>query len=316
MQILSHDTDGESAIFTGPVPTVGDTEVLIKVRACALSRSEYAESDNSVSVDNPKRPASSRSFTGIIESIGDRVDSFAPGDRVIACHTEGGLSEYHSVSACHVIRLPMGISFEEGAIAPRMPTVLNGIEKVQVNGNSVFISGAGSTGLLSTQLARISGATNIIVADLHAKRLQSARDAGANTVINVSTEDPNRCLMDKTSGQGVDVCIDCAGNEKSFSQCAKNLRSGGTLVVLKTMPEPVVINMQEWSARSLQLVMGREQKSQTPFLLERGLKLVGIGAVRLRPLLSHVFPAHRLNEAHDLVAGHPNLAVEVVVVRT
>lgn len=316
MQTLSHDTDRKPTIFTGLVPSDGETEVLIKVRACVLSRSESIDSENLASGDKTKSAVLSRSFTGVIESIGKRVDSLAPGDRVIVCHANGEFPEYYSVPACHVIRLPMGISFEEGAIAPRMPTVLNGIEKAQVKSRTVFISGAGSTGLLSTQIARISGATNIIVADLYVKRLQRARDVGADTVINVSTEDSYRILMDQTSGEGVDVCIDCAGNDKSFLQCEANLRSGGTLVVLKTMQDPIAINMQEWSARSLQLVMGQEQQPQTPFLLDQGLKLVGIRAVRLRPLLSHVFPVHRLNEALDLVTDHPDLAVEVAVVRT
>ena len=316
MQILTQDTDGNPTVSSGPVPSCGDTEVLIKVRSCALSRRGNTTSDTPVSVANGRRVPFSRSLTGIIESTGKNVETLAPGDRVIACHTDGGFSEFHSVPAYHVVALPMGISFEEGAIAPRMPTVLNGLERAQVKARSVFISGAGATGLLSTQIARISGATTVIAADLHVKRLRRARDTGADTVINVSTEDAHRRVMDQTGGQGVDVCLECAGNEASFAQCAANLRPGGVLVVLKAMPHPISIDIQAWSERSLQLVMGREQPFETPYLVERGLKLVGIGAVRLRPLLTHVFPVHRITEALDLVDGHPNLAVEVALVRT
>ncbi len=315
MQILTQDTDGNLAVSSGPVPSCGDTEVLIKVRACALSRRGTATSDPPVSVTAGQRVPFSRGFTGIIESTGKNVDALAPGDRVIACHTDGGFSEFHSVPAYLVVSLPMDISFEEGAIVPRMPTVLNGLERAPVKARSVFISGAGATGLLSTQIARISGATTIIVADLHVKRLQRARDAGADAVINVSTEDAHRRVMDQTGGQGVDVCLECAGNEASFAQCAANLRPGGALVVLKAMPHPVSIDMPAWAVRSLQLVMGREQPFETPYLVERGLKLVAIGAIRLRPLLTHVFPVHRITEALDLVDGHPNLAVEVALVR-
>ncbi len=316
MQILTQDTDGNPAVSSGPVPSCGDSEVLIKVRACALSRRGTATPGIPVSVAGGRPVPFSRSFTGIIESAGKNVDALAPGDRVIACHTDGGFSEFHSVPAYQVVAQPMDISFEEGAIAPRMPTVLNGLERAQVKGRSVFISGAGATGLLSTQIARISGASTIIAGDLHVKRLRRATDAGADTVVNVSTEDAHRRVMDQTGGQGVDVCLECAGNEASFAQCAANLRPGGVLVVLIAMSQPVSIDIQAWSERSLQLVMGREQPFETPYLLERGLKLVGIGAVRLRPLLTHVFPVHRITEALDLIDGHPNLAVEVVLVRT
>ena len=316
MQILTLDTDGNPALSSGPVPSCGDKEVLIKARACALSRRGTVSPDNPVSSANGRLSPFSRSFSGVIESTGKSVDALAPGDRVVACNTDGGFSEFHSLPAYHVVALPSGISFEEGAIVPRMPAVLSGIERAQVKARSVFISGAGATGLLSTQVARISGAATIISADQHVKRLQRARDAGADIVINVSTEDAHRRVMDQTGGRGVDVCLECAGNEASFAQCAVNLRPGGTLVVLKAVPHSVSIDMREWSERSLQLVMGREQPFETPYLVERGLKLVGIGAVRLRPLLTHVFPVHRIAEALDLVDGHPNLAVEVALVRT
>ncbi len=316
MQKLTLDTDGNPEVSSGPVPSCSDVEVLLKARACVLSHRGVAESDATpVSAANGRHVSLGRCFTGIIEKAGGRVEALAPGDRVVACHAGGGFSEYHSVPAYHVVKLPVGISFEEGAIAALMPTVLNGMERAQVKGRSVFISGAGTTGLLSTQIARISGATTVIAADLHAMRLQRARDAGADTVVNVSTEDARRRVMDQTGGRGVDVCLECAGNETSFFQCAATLRPGGTLVVLKPVTKPVSVEMREWSERSLQLIMGREQPFETPSLVEQGLKLVGIGAVRLRPLLTHVFPVHRIAEALEVVDGHPNLAVEVALIR-
>lgn len=316
MQKLTLDTDGNPEVSSGPLPSCNDVEVLVRVRACVLSRRRIADAGGTpVPTSNGRHVSLSRGFTGIIEKAGRRVDALTPGDRVVACHTDGGFSEYHSLPAYHVVKLPAGISFEEGAIAALLPTVLNGMERAQVKGRSVFISGAGTTGLLSAQIARISGAAKVIAADLHAKRLQRARDAGADTVINVSTEDAHRWVMSQTGGRGVEVSLECAGNEVSFFQCVEMLRPGGTLVVLKPVTQPVSIEMGEWSKRSLQLIMGREQPLETPYLVERGLKLVGIGAVRLRPLLTHVFPAHRIAEALELIDGHPNLAVEVALIR-
>lgn len=322
MQTLTLDAEGNPEVSGGPVPACNDGEVLVKVRACVLPRRGNADGGaGPTSADDGVIGAISHSFTGVIESTGRLVDSSGRlvdspgrGDRVVACHTEGGFSEYRSVPAHQVVKLPQGVSYEEGAIAGLMPTILKGIERAEVKGRTVFVSGAGTTGLLGTQVASISGASAVIVSDLHAKRLQRAADTGADTLINASTEDVQRRVMDRTGGQGVDVCLECAGNGTSFAQCAAVLRPCGKLVVLKADLHSVSIDIGEWSERSLQLIMGREQPFETPSLVDRGLKLVGIGAVRLRPLLTHVFPAHRAAEAIELIDGHPDLAVEVALI--
>ena len=322
MQTLTLDAEGNPEVSSGPVPACNDEDVLVKVRACVLSRRSVADNGaDPPSTANGAHGAISRSFTGVIEStgrrvdsLGRRVDSLGRGDRVVACLAGGGFSEYRSVPASQAIKLPHGVSFEEGAIAGLMPTVLKGMERADVKGSTVFVSGLGTTGLLGTQVASISGAAAVIASDLHAKRLQRAADTGADTLINASTEDVHRRVMDRTGGQGVDVCLECAGSGASFAQCAAVLRPGGKLVVLKADSHSVSIDMREWSERSLQLIMGREQPFETPYLVDRGLKLVGIGAVRLRPLLTHVFPAHRAAEALELIDGHPDLAVEVALI--
>ncbi|MDE2729404.1 MAG: zinc-binding dehydrogenase, partial [Gemmatimonadota bacterium] len=322
MQTLTLDAEGNPEVSSGPVPACNDEDVLVKVRACVLSRRRVADNGaDPPSTANGAHGAISRSFTGVIESsgrlvdsLGRGVDSLGRGDRVVACLTDGGFSEYRSVPASQAVKLPHGVSYEEGAIAGLMPTVLKGMERADVKGSTVFVCGLGTTGLLGTQVASISGAAAVIVSDLHAKRLQRAADIGADTLINASTEDVHRRVMDRTGGQGVDVCLECAGSGASFSQCAAVLRPGGKLVVLKANSHSVSIDMREWSERSLQLIMGHEQSFETPYLVDRGLKLVGIGAVRLRPLLTHVFPAHRAAEALELIDGHPDLAVEVALI--
>ena len=322
MQTLTLDAEGNPEVSSRPVPACNDEEVLVKVRACVLSRrSAVHKGADPPSTANGAQGAISRSFTGVIESTGRlvdspgrRVDTLGRGDRVVACHTDGGFSEYRSVPANQVVKLPQGVSYEEGAIAGLMPTVLKGMERAGVEGRTVFVSGAGTTGLLGTQVASISGATAVIASDLHVQRLQRAADTGADTLINASTEDVHRRVMDRTGGQGVDVCLECAGSGTSFAQCAAVLRPGGKLVVLKADTHSVTIDIREWSERSLQLIMGRERPFETPYLVDRGLKLVGIGAVRLRPLLTHVFPAHRAAEALELIDGHPDLAVEVALI--
>lgn len=314
MQTLTLDAQGGPEESSGPMPACSDGDVLVKVRASVLSRRDISGgAAGQPSAANGAHGAINRSFTGVIESVGRLVDSLGRGDRVVAWHADGDFSEFRNVPAHQAVKLPQGVSFEEGAIAGLMPSVLKGIERAEVRDSTVFISGAGTTGLLGTQVASISGAKAVIVSDLHARRLQRAADTGADTLINASTEDVYRRVMDRTGGEGVDVSLECAGSGTSFAQCSTVLRPVGKLVVLKAEPPSVSIDMREWTERSLQLIMGREQPFETPYLVDQGLKLLGIGAIRLRPLLTHVYPVHRAAEALALIDGHPDLTVEVAL---
>ena len=313
MQALILNAVGELDIYDEVVPDCREDEVLIQIRACVLTRRDMDLYTGVQSRQNGLSGRLGQGLTGIVGYRGSKVTSLTPGDRVLVCRTDVGFAEYHSLPAHQVVALPDGISFEEGAIALRLSSVIYGIEQAQVEDKTVFISGAGATGLLCAQVARLSGASNIIISDLHALRLRRAIDLAADTGINASTEDVNRRILDETGGQGVEVSIECTSEEVSFRQCEACLRPHGMLVMLGTMRGPLTIDMHDWADRSLRLTMGREQTKDTRLLVERGLKLVEIGAVRLRPLLTHVFPLHRAREAFDLIHRDPNRTVKVAL---
>ena len=85
-------------------------------------------------------------------------------------------------------------------------------------------------------------------------------------------------------------------------------------MVVGTHLQPVPLNLINWSERSLHLIMAHEQEDETPDLLQQGLRLVEMGAVTLRPLLTHVFPLHRASEAFDLLRNDPARTIKVALV--
>jgi|GEM_PF-1477209 L-iditol 2-dehydrogenase len=313
MQALILNDTGKPDLADEAMPDCGADEVLVQIRACVLSHRDLDLYAGNQTGQAGLSRRLGQGLTGIVASTGSKVDAVAPGDRVLVCRMDVGFTEYLSVPAHQVVVLPADISYEEGAIALRLSSVLYGLEQAQVEHKTIFISGAGSTGLLCAQVARLFGVSKIIMSDLHALRLRRAMDLAADTGINASTEDVNWRILDETGGQGVEVSIECASTELSFRQCEACLRPYGMLIMLGAMQQPMTIDMDDWSARSLRLAMGREQPQDTRPFVERGLRLVESGAVRLRPLLTHVFPIHRAKEAFDLIQEDPNRSVKVAL---
>lgn len=316
MQALILNEAGEPDVRDEAVPDCGEDEALVQIRACILSCRDLNLHTDGQNDRNGASRKIGQGLTGLVVSTGADVDAVSPGDRVLVCRPDTGFSEYMSLPVNRLAVLPDTISYEEGAIALRLSSVLYGVEQLQAADKTVFVSGAGATGLLCAQTARLAGASKIIVSDLHPLRLRRAIDLAADVGINASTEDVHRRILDETDGRGVDAAMECAGEETSFRQCEACLRPHGTLVVSGAVRQMMTIDMRDWTERSLRLVMGREQMQDTPALVERGLKLVEAGAVRLRPLLTHVFPVHRAGEAFDLIRNDPNRTVKVALIQT
>ena len=314
MKALVLAEPGKLEIRDEPVPDIGNGEALARVRACTVSRHDLDMYTGVRQGDGTLPHRFGHEVTGIVESAGAAVTQYARGDRVLIRTAQTGFAEYCSADADHLIRLPESIGFEEGAIARLFPAVIRGVQKSDLMDRTVFVSGAGSVGMLCAQVAHAYGATKVIVSDLHEMRLRRIMHLTAAVVINASTEDVVRRVEEETDGRGAEVCIECSGAEASFRNCEAGLRNSGSLVVVGTHLQPVPLNLINWSERSLHLVMAREQEDETNDLLQQGMQFVEMGAVTLRPLLTHVFPLHRASEAFELLRNDPARTVKVALV--
>lgn len=314
MKALVLAAPGKLEIRDEPDPDIGDREVLVRVRACTIGRCDLDMYTGVRQWNGTPPHRFGQEVVGIVESTGATVTQYARGDRVLIRTTQTGFAEYCSADADHLMQLPGFIGFEEGAIAQLFPAVVRGVSKSDPMDKTVFVSGGGSVGMLCAQVARALGAAKIIVADLHEMRLRRIMHLTADVVINASTEDVGRRMEEETDGRGAEICMECSGAEASFRNCEAGLRNNGSLVVVGTHLQPVPLNLINWSERSLHLIMAHEQEDETPDLLQQGLRLVEMGAVTLRPLLTHVFPLHRASEAFDLLRNDPARTIKVALV--
>ena len=294
-------------------PEISEHELLIQVKACSISRFDLEWYTGLRAMDGSDSFNLGQDVAGVVQRRGKSVTGFSIGDRVLAWDISSGFSEYVVAKPEQVVTFADSMSFEEGSLAHLLPPILYGMEQWQAQHGVAFVSGAGATGLLSVQMARLCGVSTLFVADPNPFRLRRALDMGANYGINSATEDVARRLIDETDSRGVNLSIECAGDESSFRTCESALAASGTLVVLGTALTPITVNLADWQARYLRLILGTVPPTDRHDLYIRSLELVTFGAVALRPLLTHVFPLRRAAEAFQLLLNDPNRAIKITL---
>jgi NADPH:quinone reductase-like Zn-dependent oxidoreductase len=293
-------------------PSPADDEVLVRVRASSVNRSDYYALGGVAILMRPMiggflRPKDEHvggDFAGTAEAVGKDVDDVKPGEEVYGVRS-GAYAEYVSVKAA-VSRKPANLSFEEAAAVP--VAGLTALEAVRDHGNlqpgqRVLVNGAsGGVGSFAVQLAKALGAGHV-TAVCSARNVERAKALGADTVIDYARGDYTR------SGERFDLVVDVAGTH-SWRENLRVLVPGGTLV-LTGMP----------SGNRLTGPLGRLGRLWLTSRIARGRKLVffvckpnraNLAALReliedgkVRSPVDRVYPLAQIADALDAMGeGH------------
>ena len=101
-------------------------------------------------------------------------------------------------------------------------------------GDSIVIYGCGGVGLSAVMGAKVAGASKIIAVDVLDRKLEMAKELGADYVINASRENPPQRVVELTGG--TDYAIECIGNVDVIAQAVGSLRPRGKCVLVGTSP--------------------------------------------------------------------------------
>ena len=226
--LLSHAAGGPETLSLDEVddPVAGPGEVVVAVKACSINFPDTLIIRDMYQF-KPERPFSpGGELAGVVESIGEGVDGYAVGDRVMSGLGNGGLAEKVAVPAGRMFPIPEGVSFEKAAsLLMTYGTNIHGLkDRGHIKeGDTVLILGAaGGVGIAAIELCKAYGARVVAAVSSEAKG-EIARKVGADEVVIYPKEEMDKAASKELAGafkaacgpEGANIVYDIVGGQYS-----------------------------------------------------------------------------------------------------
>ena len=226
--VLSKETGGPETLVLEEVeaPTPGKGEVLIDVAACAINFPDTLIIRDMYQFKPPRPFSPGGEISGTISALGEGVEGFAVGDRVICGLGHGGLREQVTVAAARLFKVPEGIDLvQASALLMTYGTTIHGLkDRGDIKeGETVLVLGAaGGVGLSAVELAKAYGC-RVVAAVSTEEKGEVARKAGADEVVIYPRapfdKDQSKALAqafkDAVGPNGADIVYDIVGGDYS-----------------------------------------------------------------------------------------------------
>ena len=205
-----------------PVPGLG--QLLVRVRACAINYPDVLIIEDKYQFRPPRPFAPGGEVAGTVEAVGEGVEGWAVGDRLIAMIGHGGLAEKVLVQAASALPLPAGRSFEDGsALILTYATSIHALldrGRLKEGQTLLVLGAAGGVGLAAVELGKAYGA-RVVGAVSSQEKAAAVRAAGADEVLvyprGPFDKDGSKALAqlfkDAVGANGADVIYDPVGGD-------------------------------------------------------------------------------------------------------
>ncbi len=282
----------------------GKGEVQIRVRACGINFADTLMIQGQYQVKPPFPFSPGLEVAGEISALGEGIDSFKVGQRVMSICNYGGLAEYVNVPGNFIVPLPPNMDDVSAAAFPvaygTSHIALEHRADLQPGETLLVLGAAGGVGLTAVEIGKLMGATVIAAASTDEK-LELAQSYGADHLINYSSENLRERLKAITGGTGVNVAYDPVGGEL-FDMAVRSMAWEGRLLVVGfasgTIPQ-LSVNLTLVKNCSIVGVFWGAYSANRPDVLRDSLKrLLGWYAEgRLKPHISQTFPLEQAGDA-------------------
>lgn len=331
-----------------PLPEPGPDEVLLKVHACAICGTDpkIIGCGWKLNIDYGNF-IPGHEYSGEIVKLGPGVTEFKVGDRIaIETHkgcekcvnclrgryticlnygkketghrhygftVNGGFAQYVVNHVRTLYCIPDNLSYAEAALVTTGGCVMNAIENAGgfMGGETVAVFGPGPIGLMAVNICKALGAVKVFLVGTRDDRLEIGKILGADVTLNINNvEDPVQAIREMTDGYGVDLAIETSAAPIAVAQSVDVVGRGGRISLLGDANEKVPINFKRFVLDDLKATAVRGEGGAN---CGRVLKLMSIGAIQAKPLLTHKFPLDQINEAFDTFIRRKGNAIKVVI---
>lgn len=326
--------------------SIKPNEVLIRNKSCNICTTDYQQWKGL----RPHRPvpmAFGHENSGVVVRVGDEVQNIREGDHVVVNIYEPCLEcdncrkgmnasycmnrrnrfsrknefgyyglyacgEYQVAQAKHVFKVDEDVPFEHAAFCEPTATVIHGIQRLRLQtGQKVLVIGAGTMGVLNSQVARYYGA-DVIISEVSEKKLTTVKSLGFEKLINVNEEDYRKKVEEFTKGKGPDAIIIAVGANKAYEQALEMAGKGCKLLIFASgYPAP------SWSLDPNTLhykllnVIGTFGCSTIDYQIAS--ELLNAKRIAVEALIEERYPLNEVQEAFEKATSPDAYRVSVVV---
>ena len=265
-------------------------------------------------------------FAGIIDKIGQGVDGFKVGDRVVAANSapcgECFYCRHHQYNLCenldllngayaqyitvpsrivkkNMLILPDDLSFDKAAFCEPLANVVHGAYRTEIKeGQSVGIVGIGPIGLMFARVAKLMGA-RVIVAGRNPVKLKMADDfAHVDEIVDLKKyPNPEKIFKNfSAEGKGLDVGIECVGLPEIWEQIFSCVRPGGTVHFFGGCKSgsKVCFDTTKIHYGDIRII---SVFHHTPQYFRKALELISSGKIEVEKLITNTLPLEKVDYA-------------------
>ncbi len=310
-----------------PIPQPNSHDVLIKIlktSICGTDLHIYKWNDWAQSTIKPPMTIG-HEFVGVIESVGEHVKDFRPGDIVsgeghlvcgrcrsclagrrhlcphtkgIGVNRDGAFAEYLVLPDTNVWYCDPDIPLEVLSCFDPFGNATHTALSFDVLGEDVLITGAGPIGIMATAIAKHAGARFVVATDINPYRLQLAKKMGATRVLDVRKDSIEETMKELGMKEGFDVAMEMSGSPDALHQMIPTMAHGGKIAVLGLIPEDTSIDWNSVIFNSLTIkgIYGREMYEtwyKMTVMIQSGLDI--------SPVITHRFNFELFEEAFKVM---------------
>ncbi|KFY84841.1 hypothetical protein V500_08942 [Pseudogymnoascus sp. VKM F-4518 (FW-2643)] len=310
-----------------PDPIASSGRILVAIKAFGLNRMDIMQREDKYPY--PLLPESGKilgvEFSGLVEEVGPNCTSnFKVGDKVFGLAYGGAYAQKISVSETMIMHIPDTMSFETAAGIPE--TYFTAIQAIHLvgglePGQSVLIhAGASGVGQAAIQVAKLGGASKVIVTAGTDAKCDLCRFLGADVAVNYRTEKFADVVERETAGAGINLIIDLVGQNYWHANTASAAKEG-KIVLVAAMSGSIIdgfdlralLNKRLWVlATTLRTRDSKYQGKLRDKFVDVALENLGTG--RMRITVDKVFPWSEIAEAHKRMEANTNAGKLICVV--